>query len=106
MVLTIYIDDKSQAIEISEQILQEAADFFHKMDQDMDGGWQMSREWVDNPNTEQRCQIAADKLLTAINSENETLMMLMAGYILSRAPTVNGVRIDTSGEMMETQLLS
>ena len=106
MVLTIYIDDKSQGIDISEQILAEAEDFFSKMDQDMDRGWQMSREWVDNPNTVQRCQIAADKLLSAINAENETLMMLMAGYILSRAPTVSGVRIDTSGEMMETQLLS
>ena len=36
------------------------------MDQDMDAGWQMSRDWVDNPSREQRCQIVADKLLTAL----------------------------------------
>ena len=106
MVLTIYIDDKSQAIEISEQILQEAADFFHKMDQDMDGGWQMSREWVECPNLIQRCQIAADKLLSAIHSENETLMLLMAAYIVSRLPDVSGVKIATDGEMMETELIT
>jgi len=104
MIITIYIDDKSQQIEVSEEVLVEGADFFQKMDDDMDKGWQISREWIEKPDTIQRCQIAADKLLSAISSENETMLMLMAGYILSRAPNVESVHIDTGGEIMETEL--
>ena len=104
MQLTLQIDDKTQIIEIPKNILQEANDFFKMMDRDMDRGWQMSREWVEYPNLIQRCQIAADKMLSAIHSENETLMLLMAGYIVSRLPDVTGVKVDTDGEMMETEL--
>ena len=106
MQLTIQIDDKTQVIEISPQALKEANDFFKMMDRDMDRGWQMSREWVECPNLIQRCQIAADKLLSAIHAENETLMLLMAGYIVSRLPDVSGVKIATDGEMTETQLVT
>ncbi len=104
MVITIYIDDKSQQIEISNEALAEGADFFQKMDNDMDNGWQMSREWIEKPDQIQRCQIAANKLLSAISSENETMLMLMAAYILSRAPNTESVHIDTSGEMLETEI--
>jgi hypothetical protein len=52
----------------------------------MDQGWQMSREWVDRPNQLQRCQIIADKLLSALEKENERLGMMMAGYICARLP--------------------
>ncbi|MGD8594717.1 MAG: hypothetical protein PVF82_17960 [Gammaproteobacteria bacterium] len=106
MQLTLYIDDKAQTLEIPKELLKEANDFFKKMDRDMDRGWQMSREWVEYPSLIQRCQIAADKLLGAIHSENETLMMLMAGYILARLPDVTGVRINTDGEMLETELIT
>jgi len=106
MQLTLYIDDASQTIEITGDILNDAADFFSKMDRDMDQGWQMSRSWVERPNLVQRCQIAANKILDAINDENETLMMLMAGYILVRMPDVRAVRIDTAGDMTATELLT
>ena len=104
MIITINIDDKSQQIEVSDDVLKEGADFFQKMDDDMDKGWQISREWIENPDQIQRCQIAADKMLSAISAENETMLMLMAGYILSRAPNVESVHIDTGGEIMETEL--
>ena len=106
MQLTLYIDDKTQTIEIPQHVLNEGGDYFKMMDRDMDRGWQMSREWVESPDLIQRCQIAADKLLGAIHSENETLMALMAGYIVSRLPDVTGVKIDTGGEMMETELIT
>ena len=33
------------------------------------------------------------------------MLMLMAGYILSRLPGVTDVRIDTNGEMLETEFI-
>lgn len=106
MQLTVHIDDVSQSIEVAENLMQEGEDFFAKMDSDMDQGWQMSRTWVDNPSREERCQIAASKMLDAISAENQTLLMLMAGYIMSRYPQVREIRIDTSGDMTETELVT
>ena len=103
--LNIIVDGRSNAFDVPDSLLAEAVDFFEKLDADMDRGWQMSRDWVDNPNAEQRCQIAADKILTAIETENEKLLMLMAAYILRTMPGVTGVNIDITGDMNETEII-
>ena len=105
MRLKVVIEDQEFAIEIPAEVLANGKDFFRKMDQDMDKGWQMSREWVENPNRLQRCQIAADKIADALNNHNETLANLMAGYIVTYMPHVTEVHIDTEGEMSETQFI-
>jgi hypothetical protein len=65
----------------------------------------MSREFVARPDRLQRCQIAADRLLTGLMQQNEATVMLMASYIALRMPGVVGVNIDTEGEMQNTELL-
>lgn len=102
MILNIILEDRPVAISVADEMLRDAQDFYAKMDRDMDQGWQMSRDWVEHPNQIERCQIAADKLHTALNLRNETMVMLMAGYILSRLPGVRCVTINTEGEMQET----
>ncbi len=102
MILNIVLEDRPIAISVADEVLHNGQDFFAKMDRDMDQGWQMSRDWVDHPSPIERCQIAADKLHTALTARNETLVMLMAGYILSRIPKVRCVTINTDGEMQET----
>lgn len=104
--LNVFIDEQMQLVEVPDDMMQDAEEFFAKMDTDMDKGWQMSREWIENPNTEQRCQIAADRMLTAIMQENDNTKMLMAGYILSRMPKATDVRIDTSGEISGTEFIA
>ena len=105
MKLNIIVDGRANAFDVPDYLIADAADFFEKLDTDMDKGWQMSREWVDNPNPEQRCQIAADKILTAIEHDNEKLLMLMAAYILRTMPGVTGVNIDITGDMNETEII-
>lgn len=106
MKLNVFIDEQMQQVEVPDDMMQDAEEFFARMDADMDKGWQMSREWIENPNTEQRCQIAADRMLTAIMQENENTKILMAGYILSRMPKATDVRIDTSGEILGTEFIA
>lgn len=105
MKLNIIVDGRTNAFEVPDEILVEAKDFFDKMDADMAKGWQMSRDWVESPDAEQRCQIAADKILTAIENENEKMLMLMAAYILHTMPGVKSVNIDITGDMNETDLI-
>lgn len=106
MKLNVFIDEQMELVEVPDDMLQDAEELFAKMDADMGKGWQMSREWVEDPNTEQRCQIVADRMLTAIMQENENTKLLMAAYILSRMPKATDVRIDTSGEITGTEFIA
>ena len=105
MILKVVIEDQIYPITVPEQIISEAGEFFDRIDKDMDNGWQMSREWVQNPNQEQRCQIVGDKMLTAMDHDNKQLMVMLCAYVLARVPGVTGIRIDTNGEMLETELV-
>ncbi len=105
MKLNIIVDGRANAFDVPDNLLSEAKDFFDKLDSDMDRGWQMSRDWVESPDTEQRCQIVADKILTAIETDNEKLLMLMAAYILRTLPGVKSINIDITGDMNETDII-
>lgn len=104
MILKVIIDDQLYELNVPEAFIQGAAEFFDEMDRDMDKGWQMSREWVDEPDRLDRCRIVADKLLTALEKENNKLGRLMAGYILSRLPEIESLELDTSGEIQNTRI--
>lgn len=101
----VVIGEQVYAIEVPEELLQDAAEFHARLDRDMDRGWQMSREFVARPDVLQRCQIVADRLLTSIANDNQATAMLMAGYIALRMPGAIGVDIDPSGEMQNTDVL-
>ena len=101
----VIIGDQVYAVEIPDTLLREAEEFHAKLDRDMDRGWQMSRNFVAQPDRLQRCQIVADKLLTSIMQDNQATAMLMAGYIALRMPGAVGVNSDVDGEMHNTELL-
>jgi hypothetical protein len=104
MLLKVIVDEQQLTLNVPDVVVEGAQEVFEKMDRDMDAGWQMGREWVQSPNVEQRCQIVANRLLTALETENDKLGRMMAAYILSRMPTVETVEIDTSGEIQNTVL--
>lgn len=103
MLLKAIIDDRIYELNVPDALIGQAQPFFEKLDQDMDAGWQMSREWVEKPDRLQRCQIVADKLLTALECENQKLGMMMAGYILARLPGVESVELDVQGEIQNNR---
>jgi hypothetical protein len=102
MQLNLIIDDWSMDLEIPDDYLETMSDAFDRMDRDMDKGWQIGQKWVRNPDITQRCQLVAGKLLTALETNNENLAMMMGGYILSRRRGVRQVIIDNQGEPEET----
>ena len=105
MKLNIIVDGRTSAFDVPDELLTDAQDFFDRLNADMDRGYQMSRDWVEKPNSEQRCQIAANKILTAIETDNEKLLMLMSAYILHTMPGVKSVNIDVTGDMNETDII-
>ncbi len=105
MILNVVIGENTIPVTVPDELVEEAGDVFDRIDSDMDNGWQMGRDWVQNMNAEQRCQVVADKLLTALETENRKLGMMMAAYLLNRVPGIKGVRVATDGEIQETELL-
>ncbi|MDT8387185.1 MAG: hypothetical protein RQ736_06695 [Thiogranum sp.] len=106
MILKFTIDDQTYEIDVPEQVIEEAREFYDKMDRDLDKGWQMSRFWVENPDLYQRCQIVSDRILSAFHTENKRMLLLMAGYILSRVPHIDEVIVDTSGDITLTEIVA
>ena len=105
MNVTVEIDDKSYELNVPETLTLEAAEFFDKMDKDMNCGWQMIRWWVPDPDQNQRCQIVADKLLTAMQQENNDFALLMPAYILRNKPATRRIRINIDGEIQGNEFL-
>jgi len=101
--LKVTAGDITRELEVPDELLTEAEDFFARLDADMDRGWQMSRRWVDNPDTTQRCQILADRILTAWHNKNPQMAGLAAAYILKRLPGIRHVTIDITGDMTQTR---
>ena len=106
MQLRVYINDVEREITVPDSMLEEATEFFDKMDADMNNGYQMSRTWVDNPNLEQRCQIVGDRILTALSNGNQRLGTLMAAYVLKRAPNVRAIYFNIEGDMTEHNIVT
>ena len=102
MLLKLILDEQILELNVPEGLIDRADDFFANMDRDMDKGWQMGREWVEQPTKLQRCQIVANKLVTALETENHDLGRLMAGYLLSRAPEIDSIEPDIQGEPQNT----
>lgn len=103
MILKLIIDDQPHEINVPDALLAEARDYFDQIDRDMDRGWQMGRDWIEAPDRIQRAQIVADRLLTAIETDNLKLGTLMAGYLLDRLPGVETVEPDIQGEIQNTR---
>ena len=104
MILKVVIDDQLLELNVPERFIDQAQDFFAKMDSDMDQGWQVNREWVEQPDRMLRAQIAANKLLTALENEDHKLGRLMAGYIVSRVPEIDRVELNPAGETRDHKI--
>jgi len=100
--LTVLVGDEERQISVHQEMMQDAAPILDSMDADMAQGWQLGREFVTSPDTIQRCQIAANRLLTALHTSNDASASLMAAYILSRMTEVHTVVINAEGESEET----
>jgi hypothetical protein len=98
-------DGQEYQLKVPEHIITEATDYFDMMDSDMNRGYQMSRRWVESPDQFQRCQIAADHILTALETDNGKTATMMAAYILNRMPTTQEIHLNIEGDMMEHDIL-
>lgn len=106
MKFDVYFEEQHYRIEVNERDITEAQPMFAQMDKDMDGGWRMGPEFVHDPDIVQRGQIVAERLMLALESQNESLSTAMAAYIAWRFPGIRELHIDTSGEPLLTEIVA
>ena len=105
MQLDVIIESRTYPVNVPEAVLAEGQAFFEKMDRDMDAGWQIGAEFVERPDRLLRAQVAAERLMLALERGNEPMTQGMAGYILTRLPGARSVRVNTDGEPQLTEFL-
>ncbi len=103
-ILNVVVDGQMYAINVEEEMILSGSSLFNKMDEDMNKGWTLGKDFVESLSVTERCQVVGDKLLTALEDDNEKMKTMMAGYILSRVPNIMTIHIDNTGEIQETQL--
>lgn len=106
MNLKIFVDEHQQDIYVPDEIIKEAEDYFAMLDKDMDNGYQMSRIWVEKPDRYQRCQIIADRILSALERGNDKSLTLLAGYILARVPNIDALHLNLEGDMTQYEVVT
>jgi len=104
MDLKVVIEDQEYTLNVPDELVHESTDFFTELDRELDRGRQMGREWVVNPNHDDRLRIVGDRLLSALETERHDVGRMMAAYILWRAPNIQRMVLDTSGEIQATEI--
>lgn len=105
MKFDIYFEEEHFTINVNQEDIASGRPFFAQMDRDMDGGWRMGPEFVHKPDIMQRCQIVAERLMLALERQNEALARAMAAYIAWRHPGIREVRVNTDGEPLLTEII-
>jgi len=101
MNFNITIDEESYTLEVSDAIMKELQGTIQDMDAEFDKGARIGRYWVDVPTDEQRCQLAADKVESAMHQQNVRLFYQMAAYILTKLPTLKMVTMSSDFEVSD-----
>ena len=104
MILNINVDQECFALDVPDALMAELGPVIKDMDKDFEKGVQMGRFWVDEPDDEQRCQVAANNLVNAMYAENKRMLYLMSAYILSKFADVKEVIVNSDYEMQEIDI--
>jgi hypothetical protein len=101
--LEVMFEDERHQVPVTAEDIAAGTALFARMDRDMDQGWRMGPEYVSRMDAEHRAQVAANRLMVALEQGNRAMCTAMAAYILYKLPDVVRVRVDSSGEPLETE---
>lgn len=104
MQLKVIIEENLYTLEVPDELVRNSEDFFSHLDQQMDQGVQMGRQWVSHPSGEDRLRFIGDRLLGALEQERHDVGRMMAAYLLNRAPRLDTLILDSTGEIQNTEI--
>jgi hypothetical protein len=106
MKIDVYFEDEHHVVSVEPEDIAAGYPMFQSMDKDMDYGWRMGPEFIENPDPVQRAQIVANRLMIALESQNQSMIRAMSAYIVAKIPNVSELHIDTTGEPLLTEIVT
>ncbi|MDH5425492.1 MAG: hypothetical protein OEY29_10880 [Gammaproteobacteria bacterium] len=104
--LTVYINNESIVeYDRNKRLPGKQREYLDKMDSDMDGGFKLGDEQIDNPDNKARAKFVAMTLIHSIEANNEQMIVATCAYLASREPGLTEVRATAEGENMMMDLI-
>lgn len=104
--LTVFIDDASiLEYDRNQRLPGKQREYLDKMDLDMDRGFDLGGEHIDNPDKNERAKFVAMNLIRAIEANNEPMMAATCSYLANRYDDLAEVRANAQGEDMMMDLV-
>jgi len=80
-------------------------EYLDKMDQEMDTGFTLGDEKIDQPDLMQRAQFVAGYLAQAMISDNDQMIAASCSWLAQRLPDLKQVKIDHADERISIDLV-
>ncbi|MDH5391651.1 MAG: hypothetical protein OEY11_00565 [Gammaproteobacteria bacterium] len=104
--LTVYINNES-IIEYdrNKRLPGKQREYLDKMDSDMDAGFMLGDEKIDQPGAKDRAKFVAMTLIHSIDANNEQMIVATCAYLATREAGLTEVRADADGDNMMLDLV-
>lgn len=104
--LTVYINDEP-VIEYDRnmRLPGKQRQYLDKMESDMDNGFQLGDERIENPDMKDRAKFVAMTLIQSIEADNEAMIVATCAYLATRQTDLKEVRANADGENMMLDLV-
>jgi len=89
----------------SKSLPEQQMEYLDKMDQEMDSGFKLENEQVDEPDLLQRAQFVAGYLAQALIGDNEQMIAASCSWLAQRLPDLKQVKIDHDDERIGIDLV-
>lgn len=104
--LTVYINNESIVeYDRDKRLPGKQRQYLDKMDSDMDGGFKLGDEQIDEPDAKARAKFVAMTLIHSIEADNEQMIVATCAYLASRESSLSEVRATAEGENMMLDLI-
>lgn len=104
--LTVYINNESIVeYDRNKRLPGKQREYLDKMDSDMDGGFKLGDEQIDEPDAKARAKFVAMTLIHSIEADNEQMIVATCAYLASRESSLSEVRATAEGENMMLDLI-
>lgn len=106
LMLTVYINNESIVeYDRNKQLPGKQRQYLDKMDSDMDGGFKLGDEQINEPDAKARAKFVAMTLIHSIEADNEQMIVATCAYLASREASLSEVRATAEGENMMLDLI-
>ena len=79
--------------------------FLDTMDLDMDEGFELEGDFIENPDEIQRAKYVAMNMIMAVQAENVELSNAMCAYLVQRQPGLKQVRASYKDDSVEMDMI-